>query len=585
VADKINKSGLETEFRLLGMTTEDINQGMAGYLRIQTLSGTAQRKTTAELAQGSADYLRQLDLVTKLTGKNAEAQQAETEARMANERYIGVRIALERKEEEARARGDKGAEERAKNQMAANELILKSVPEGAKKGFQDLMSGFANTKEAQQAMRLYGPEMTNMLMRQNFSVQEGMQTLSTAGQRAGKVLRQFEGSLRSESFGNTFGNAAAAVQLSSKDMAEALAAGSEQQIQQVVNGDKNVKSQVAMRQDQLSAAHAMQDFIRLGITPATTAMQKLAGVTESAATAVLPGSGSGTTGTGRGGEISPLFGGGKAGPAAGKTANAQKAMAYFISQGYSPEQAAGLVGNLQAESGANLNINAVGDSGKAKGIAQFHPDRQANFARFAGKSIDKSTLEEQLAFIAHELKTTESAAGGKLKSAGSARDAAAIVDKFYERSSGTARAQRQINAEALLGSQATTQTASVKPSNDRSAADIATQTASVKPSNDRSAADIATQTNRSAADIATFYGVSGSSGGLNLLSGPNDKYKPTISSSGPDTAKTNATAGSQTSEVNPKNFMGAYMSGQEEVIALLKTNNAQNAKILQAARN
>jgi hypothetical protein len=64
---------------------------------------------------------------------------------------------------------------------------------------------------------------------------------------------------------------------------------------------------------------------------------------------------------------------------------AQEAMRFFQERGWSKEQSAGLVGNLIAES--NLSTTAVGDGGKARGIAQWHPDRQANFRQFAGKDI------------------------------------------------------------------------------------------------------------------------------------------------------------------------------------------------------
>ena len=328
----------------------------------------------------------------------------------------------------------------------------------------------------------------------------------------------------------------------------------EQQRDQVENLDEATEAQVGMRQEQMEVTRAMQTMINKGIVPVTKSMEKLSGAVESVASNT-PGSGAetGTAGTGRGAEasggfFSSIFGGSKAASApAGKTANAQKAMAYFIAQCYTPEQAAGLVGNLQAESGANLNTTAVGDSGKAKGIAQFHPDRQANFARFAGKSIEKSTLEEQLAFIAHELQTTESAAGGKLKGAKSAREAAAIVDKFYERSSGEARNQRMVNADALLGG--------------------GSVSGAVAP------------TTAPGGSFGSLYGVP--------LGGPNDRYKSTVSGVGPDGVKTGSASAQSSAATaqNPIDLQITTIAKQDEMIALLRANNAQNQKLLQVARN
>lgn len=105
---------------------------------------------------------------------------------------------------------------------------------------------------------------------------------------------------------------------------------------------------------------------------------------------------------------------------------------YFMKQGWSREQAQGIVANLAQES--NFDPNAVGDGGKAYGIAQWHPDRQEEFRKFAGKDIRQSTLEDQLSFVNYELtKGRETAAGDKLRGAMTAYDAGSIVSRYYER--------------------------------------------------------------------------------------------------------------------------------------------------------
>jgi peptidoglycan hydrolase-like protein with peptidoglycan-binding domain len=151
----------------------------------------------------------------------------------------------------------------------------------------------------------------------------------------------------------------------------------------------------------------------------------------------------------------PGSGAGRSGAAAGSTGNAKKAVEYFIAKGWTPEQSAGIVGNLQAESGANLKIDAVGDGGLAYGIAQWHPPRQANFTKAYGKNIRGSTLEDQLAFIQWELDNTESKAASWLKRAKTTDEAAWVFDKYYERSAGLHTSQRVANAAALLPSTAT----------------------------------------------------------------------------------------------------------------------------------
>ena len=117
---------------------------------------------------------------------------------------------------------------------------------------------------------------------------------------------------------------------------------------------------------------------------------------------------------------------------AGGAKEEQAAMAYFQAQGWSREQAAGLAANIKRESA--FRADAVGDNGKAYGIGQWHPDRQAVFQKVFGKPIQGSSLEEQMAFMHYELtQGNERKAGNLLKGAVGADDAAAIVSKHYER--------------------------------------------------------------------------------------------------------------------------------------------------------
>ena len=151
----------------------------------------------------------------------------------------------------------------------------------------------------------------------------------------------------------------------------------------------------------------------------------------------------------------PAASGGAVGPG-GSSGNAKIALDYFVQQGWSPAQAAGLVANLQAESGQNLNPAASNPGEQAYGIAQWIGPRQRLFATNMGKPLQGSSLEDQLKFVQWELTHTESRAAQALKGAQTAADAAAIVDQYYERSSGAARQKRMAMASALAPS---TQTA------------------------------------------------------------------------------------------------------------------------------
>lgn len=132
-----------------------------------------------------------------------------------------------------------------------------------------------------------------------------------------------------------------------------------------------------------------------------------------------------------------------------------KAIAYFMSQGWSREQAAGLAANIKAESG--FAHNAVGDSGKAYGLLQWHPDRQAAFAKWRGYDIRKSSFEDQLAFMHYELtQGNERPAGNALRAARTAQDAGRIASFNYVRPRWAAmEAYRRGNSAVQIAQQTT----------------------------------------------------------------------------------------------------------------------------------
>jgi hypothetical protein len=123
---------------------------------------------------------------------------------------------------------------------------------------------------------------------------------------------------------------------------------------------------------------------------------------------------------------------------------------YFIAQGWTPEQAAGIAANLMAESSGKNNL--VGDHGTAYGLAQWHPSRQADFRAQYGHDIQHSTSAEQLAFIQYELtKGNYKGVGDSLKGTKTAQAAGDLISRQYERPKDTAgEAMRRGNAAAML---------------------------------------------------------------------------------------------------------------------------------------
>lgn len=147
---------------------------------------------------------------------------------------------------------------------------------------------------------------------------------------------------------------------------------------------------------------------------------------------------------------------------AGSTANAEIALQYFMSQGWTRAQAAGIVGNLQGESGANLDSGAVNENDAGPGlhsygIAQWNRERWAGLQAFAqGRGTAWHDFNTQLAYVQHELMNSERAVGNDLQGAQDAGSAAVIMSRYeryrgYQLGLASPETRRRIaNANALL---------------------------------------------------------------------------------------------------------------------------------------
>jgi TP901 family phage tail tape measure protein len=128
------------------------------------------------------------------------------------------------------------------------------------------------------------------------------------------------------------------------------------------------------------------------------------------------------------------------------------AIDFLIKQGFSVNQAYGIVGNLQVESFDDIRPWAEDGTG-AYGIAQWQGDRLEDLKQFArDNQSDYTAFETQLAFLVYELQHKEKGNWQKVLQSsvnGTPEEYASYFDEYVERSSQEHNWVRQQKARAL----------------------------------------------------------------------------------------------------------------------------------------
>ena len=272
-----------------GMSQDEINEGTAGYLRLQSRLGTTQNKTTEQLAEGTRKYLLEQEALTKVTGLSRKDQESLREKVMAQERFAG-------KQAELRAQGmGKAAEQ-------LQQTFIQLTGAGATdlaEGFADITAGNLTSAAAIKAYnstngealaiaqkvssgQINAAQATDML---RDATERQMKSSNAAGQAMIGVYDQTKGSYSQ------------AIQFTSKganNFGKAMAGAEKQLVGQGATGkkaaDAELQRQTDLRLTQQKAMMNMQDFVRFGVEPATKALSVFGEVIEYI-TDMLPGSG------------------------------------------------------------------------------------------------------------------------------------------------------------------------------------------------------------------------------------------------------------------------------------------------------
>ena len=147
------RMGIGQRFFEMGMTMENVNEGLISYMTLETMRGRRNIRSDAATQAGAAEYIMQLDKLAKLTGKQRDALM---ESQAALQTDGQVRNQLARVEEELGAA-------KAEELRAIYTLQETSLP-GFHKSLLDLSDGVAQS-DLGRALQNAVPGITQFMQR------------------------------------------------------------------------------------------------------------------------------------------------------------------------------------------------------------------------------------------------------------------------------------------------------------------------------------------------------------------------------------------------------------------------------------
>ena len=250
--------GNRQEFLGLGITTTEVAEGMANYLKIQTRSGRAQSMTTDQLASSARGYILEQDRLAQLTGLSAKKQQEVLDRAKENEQFNAkIRMLELEGTDESRAAADR---------LRQGLIHASAMGPDMEEAFMASVNGNLRNAAAQRA------NMTTQgqLMRSTQDLEAGFIDAAKFGATVARSTAEYE---KSTGIHLSALDAGAAVQLKTSTMANAAEydrmnfeerakfIAQEQEKRMKGTGDKMLKDRVAAEDAAISANQAINQLV------------------------------------------------------------------------------------------------------------------------------------------------------------------------------------------------------------------------------------------------------------------------------------------------------------------------------------
>jgi hypothetical protein len=140
--------GSREGFLAMGLSMQDVSEGMAGYMRLQARTGNMQERSARDSAAAAKEYIYQQDALAKITGINVKDQQKIREAALTEEMFLAKIRQLQRE----------GRTKEAEELQVANIMMSKHGEETGR-AFRASITGRLTDEAARKGMMATNGEM------------------------------------------------------------------------------------------------------------------------------------------------------------------------------------------------------------------------------------------------------------------------------------------------------------------------------------------------------------------------------------------------------------------------------------------
>jgi hypothetical protein len=273
LSSTIVKGDLGRQLMLAGQMPDDINKGMAIFLKQQTMLGLARKRSDDELIKGAFNLNKEFDILRRITGDTIEQQEKKQDellmsdvggsiiARLEEQGFTGQAAALQQFQQMLPDQLRTKLMSTAGGNIGLAPEMLRALPKTVKElGLVARGQSSATAEQLREIMlqdaadteRLYRQQGELGTARDIFAGQEILSVLRSMGAKDPKAIAQANAD---------------------------FAAGAEKNTERMVDGTRA----------QISTTQAMEKFVNYGVTPATAAMRAFAEITAKIAGVTLPG--------------------------------------------------------------------------------------------------------------------------------------------------------------------------------------------------------------------------------------------------------------------------------------------------------